>query len=49
MPLLLAVFLYLRLFRSVIEHHDNYTIADRNLTKVEWDKLVNHPFNEYEW
>jgi hypothetical protein len=48
MPFILVLSLYLKLFRSVIEH-DNLTITDRNLTKVEWDKLVNHPFNEYEW
>ena len=51
MPFILALSLYFRYFRSVIDNDNtmDLSIADRNLTKVEWEKLVNHPFNEYEW
>ena len=48
MPFILAISLYLRLLRCAYEHEE-ISITDRNLTKVEWEKLVNHPFNEYEW
>ena len=50
MPFILALSLYLKFVRHAFESdiiEDVY--PDRNLTRVEWENLVNHPFNEYEW
>ncbi len=55
MPLIIALYLYFRIVRRVFDidndnHNDNNPIFERNKTShVYWDKLTNHPFNEYEW
>lgn len=59
MSFLLAICLYLRLrglntvnhIEDTINNNNimNSDVLNKNLTVSEWNKLVNHPFNENEW
>ena len=53
MPFLIAFYLYLRVVRRTLNlpplQNTTYYPPVPKPDYNEWDKLINHPFNEYEW
>ena len=51
MPFLISFYLFMRIVRRTFNVPYNNT--NNNTTTYypppKWDKLMNHPFNEYEW
>lgn len=54
MPIIIyALYFYLRIFRRAADDNVpirmNWNQTQPKIKPNEWDKLMNHPFNEYEW